>query len=48
MFVLKINRIRPTEKTPDKNILLGVSCGWFTTTGAFQKEIFSSKDLEKL
>lgn len=48
MIVLKINRIRPSEKPTDKPILLGVACYWFTTEGMYQERIFSSKDLEKL
>jgi len=48
MIVSKINRIRPTEKSSDRNVLLGVSCFWFSQDGIYQERIFSSKDLNKL
>lgn len=34
------------SKRPDrKSVLIGIKCRWFTTEGALQEAIFSTKDL---
>lgn len=41
-------KVEVTFKDEKAKTLRGIQCRWFTTTGAIQKEIFSTKDLIKL
>jgi hypothetical protein len=44
----KVTRlIRPGPSEPSKDFLQGIVCYWFTTTGEYRENIFSTKDLEK-
>lgn len=39
--------IRPGPQDVKKDFLQGIVCYWFTTEGAYQENIFSTKDLTK-
>jgi hypothetical protein len=40
--------IRPNPLDLKKDFLLGIVCYWFTTTGEYQENVFSTKDLRKV
>ena len=46
MLVVKKETSMFKHKEEDKrNILKGIRCRWFTTTGELQEEVFNTKDL---
>ena len=47
MIVTKIPKSRKSTEDA-KQILLGVVCFWFTTTGLYQEQRFNTKDLIKV
>ena len=44
MIVKKVSKARITESS-DKSLLLGIVCFWFTDSGLYQEQSFSTKDL---
>lgn len=40
--------IRPSALDIKKDFLQGIICYWFTTTGVYQENTFSTKDLRKI
>lgn len=50
MYVIKKETriFKPDLKNLKEDFLLGIKCRWFTTEGALQEAIFSTKDLQKL
>lgn len=45
LVVKKETSIFKHKEDDKKNILRGIRCRWFTTTGELQEEIFNTKDL---
>ena len=48
MVVVKIERSLIKKEDQQNPYLRGVKCRWFTTEGALQEAVFSTKDLIKL
>lgn len=48
MIVIKKEKSILRNKMTDDNILKGIKCRWFTTTGALQESIWNTKDLCKV
>ncbi len=48
MIVVKKEVYFFKNKTSEDNILKGIRCRWFTTTGELQECVFNTKDLMKL
>lgn len=47
--VMMVKRIVKSRKSADvKTIFLGIKCCWFTSTGDYREQIFSSKDLKHI
>lgn len=40
--------VRPGPADIRKDFLLGIVCYWFTLEGAYQEQVFSTKDLRKV
>lgn len=45
MVVKTINKTHDRQATESRNILLGVTCFWFTKNNDYQVQFFSTKDL---
>lgn len=45
MIVVKKETSMFKNQTKDNNILKGIRCRWFTTTGELQEAVFNTKDL---
>lgn len=46
MLVVQVRKLRST--TSGNSSLSGIECIWFDNNGALHKELFSTKDLEKI
>lgn len=40
--------IRPSDLEEKKSFLQGITCFWFTDSGFYQEQVFSTKDLIKI
>lgn len=45
MLVVKKETSIFKHKEDKRNVLRGIRCRWFTTTGELQEEVFNTKDL---
>lgn len=48
MVVRKVTSMFKKSKEDNADILIGIRCRWFTTTGELQEEVFNTKDLRKV
>ena len=48
MLVQSVDKSTMKKDDNNRNMLLGVTCIWFSTTGELQKHRFSTKDLIKV
>ena len=48
MLVVKKETSMFKNKNQEDNILRGIKCRWFTTSGQVQESVFNTKDLIKL